>query len=201
MSSRPTVFLVDDDQSIRRTLPAAIASREYRVEAFDSAEVFLEKYDGHSPGCVIVDLSMPAMNGLAMQEEMLRRQWRLPVIFLSGYGTVEAATRAMKSGAVYFYEKPIDPPLLIDRIREALKIDQANRKEQAHTLEVESRLARLTRRQREILDLVVQGMSSRQIAEKLGRSIKTVEVHRSQILARMGAQGVAELIHMVLAPA
>ena len=201
MPTRSTVYLVDDDSSIRRALPAAIASRDYRVEVFDSAEAFLANYDGHSPGCAILDLNMPQMNGLALQEELINRRWSLPIIFLSGYGTVEAATRAMKSGAVYFFEKPIDPPVLVECIREALQLDEANRKNHAHQLEIDSRLRRLTRRQREVLDLVVQGMSSRQIAEKLGRSIKTVEVHRSQILARMGAQGVAELIHMVLAPA
>lgn len=198
MSDRPTIFLVDDDVSIRRTLPPAVASRNYEVKSFDSAEAFLASYDGHSPGCVILDLNMPQMDGLTLQQEMKRRQWTLPIIFLSGFGTVETVAKAMKEGAVYFYEKPIEPPLLIERINEAIAIDQANRRKHAHQLEIDERLRRLTRRQREVMELVVKGMTSKQIAEKLGRSIKTVEVHRSQILSRMNAQGVAELINMVL---
>jgi len=200
MSDRSTVFLVDDDASIRKTLPLAIARRSYEVKAFESAEAFLESYDGHTPGCVVLDLSMPKMNGLSLQEEMNRRQWTLPIIFLSGFGTVETVAKAMKAGAVYFYEKPIEPPQLVKCIREALALDQANRRKQTRQLEVEERISRLTRRQRQVMELVVKGMTSKQIADKLGRSIKTVEVHRSQILGRMEVQGVAELINLVLGP-
>ncbi len=200
MSDRPTVFLVDDDASIRRTLPQAIASPDYRVDVFSSADAFLSSYDGQAPGCILTDLRMPRMTGLDLQEELIRRRSAMPIIFLTGYGSVETATKAMKSGAIYFFEKPIDPPLLVDRIREALELNQRQRQQTAQQLEIDERLSRLTRRQREVLDLVVQGLTSKQIADQLGRSIKTIEVHRSQILNRMNAQGVTELMRMVLAP-
>jgi FixJ family two-component response regulator len=198
MSDRPTVYVVDDDASIRRTLPAAIASPFYRVVAFAAAEAFLANYDGRGPGCLIADLRMPQMTGLELQEELHRRQWTLPIIFLTGFGTVDTATRAMKAGAIYFFEKSTDPKVLIARIEEAIRLDAQGRQLREAQSSVAQRINQLTRRQRHILDLVIQGRTSKQIAEELGRSIKTVEVHRSQILRRMNAQGVAELMHMVL---
>jgi len=199
MSERPTVFLVDDDASIRRTLPVAIRSPAYDVIAYESAEAFLAAYNGEKPGCLVLDLRMPAMSGLALQTEISRRAWSIPIIFLSAYGTVDAATRAMKAGAVYFLEKPVEPPQLIARIAEAVALDASQRLARLRQDNVGERIARLTRRQRHVLDLVVQGLTSKQIAESLGRSVKTVEVHRSQILRRMDVRGVAELINLVLA--
>ena len=198
MSARPTVYLVDDDASIRRTLPVAVRAPEYDVVVFDSADAFLSGYDGSSPGCLILDLRMPSMSGLALQAEVARRGWAIPIVFLSAYGTVETATAAMKAGAVYFLEKPVEPPLLIARIEEAIALDTHLRHSNLRQNDLSRRINRLTRRQRHILDLVIQGLTSKQIAESLGRSVKTVEVHRSQILRRMDVQGVAELMNLVL---
>lgn len=199
MSERPTVFVVGDDASIRGALSPVVTSASCEVVGYATADAFLAAYDGRRSGCVIHHQRMPAMDGLAMQAELQHRKWAIPVIFITAHGTVELATRAMKAGAVYFFESPVDPPRLLASIQEALVLDKQRRQRLGEEQAVAQRLSKLTRRQRHILELVLKGLTSKQIAESLGRSIKTVEVHRSQILRRMNVQGLAELMHVMLA--
>ena len=198
MQSANTVFVVDDDPSMRRMLYATIAAAGHAVESFDSAEAFLAHYGPHRRGCLVLDVRMPGITGLDLQEELVARHWPIPIIFLSAFGTVKVVARAMKSGAIYFLEKPVEPAALIEQIAEALAADRQTRQDQAHRLEIESRLAQLTPRESAVLQLVVQGKTSRQIAAELFNSPKTIELHRAHIMKKLDAGSVAALVHMVL---
>ena len=164
------------------------------VETFPNAEAFLSECDARRPGCLLLDIRMPGMSGLELQERLSAEEIRMPVIVISAYGDVEKVVRAMKSGAVDFVKKPYKGNLLLARTREALELDARIRREAAARAEITNRLRRLTPREREVLSLLVTGKPAKQIAFELGLSRKTVDVHRSHVMAKMQVDSVVELV-------
>lgn len=194
------IFIVDDDEAIRSGVSMLLTSYGYQVESFAGAHAFLERCDAPLPGSfmVILDLSMPEMNGLELQSALLQRRINVPIVFLSGEGDIPAAVSAMQRGAVDFVEKPVDTDLLLDRITTAL---EHQRQEHDNTAAGEATLAgleSLTGREREVLDELAGGKTSRAIAQELGISERTVELHRSRILKKVGARNITELLNRVI---
>jgi two-component system, LuxR family, response regulator FixJ len=198
MSDKPTVYFVDDDESIRRTFPVAFESDQYRIKTFDCADAFLSEFDPSLPGCLVLDLRMPGMSGIALQQELISRGWTIPIIFFTGFGDIDIATQAMKLGAVYFFQKPADLNRLVESITEAIALDNQVRVRFERQSDLTQRLEKLTPRQHQVLQMIKDGLTSKQIATKLGRSIKTVEVHRSQVMKKLGARCVADLMRIIL---
>ena len=193
---QPTVFIVDDDPAIRLAMQALMDSVNIEHEIFASGDEFLENADDHRAGCLVLDIRMPGLGGLELQEELLKRGTTLPIIFITGHGDVPMAVDAMQKGAVDFIQKPFRDQDLLDRIREALKTDQERREEQQKHAEVAERLARLTNREREVFDLVVTGKPNKVIAYELGVSQRTVEIHRAMVMEKMQARSLADLVKM-----
>jgi RNA polymerase sigma factor (sigma-70 family) len=192
----PTVFIVDDDPSIRFAMQALMDSVNLAHEIFASADEFLEKVTGQRPGCLVLDIRMPGLGGLELQEELIKRGNTVPIIFITGHGDVPMAVDAMQKGAVDFIQKPFRDQDLLDRIREALNTDKERREEQQKHAEVADRLARLTNREREVFDLVVTGKPNKVIAYELGVSQRTVEIHRARVMEKMQARSLADLVKM-----
>ena len=192
----PTVFIVDDDAAIRFAMQALMDSVNLNHEIFASADEFLEKITEQRPGCLVLDIRMPGLGGLELQEELIKRGNTLPIIFITGHGDVPMAVEAMQKGAVDFIQKPFRDQELLDRIREALATDEERREEQQAHAEVASRLARLTNREREVFDLVVTGKPNKVIAYELGVSQRTVEIHRARVMEKMQARSLADLVKM-----
>ena len=192
----PTVFIVDDDAAIRFAMQALMDSVNLNHEIFESADEFLEKVGDQRPGCLVLDIRMPGLGGLELQEELNKRQSTLPIIFITGHGDVPMAVEAMQKGAVDFIQKPFRDQELLDRIREALATDEERRESQKHHAEVSSRLERLTNREREVFDLVVTGKPNKVIAYELGVSQRTVEIHRARVMEKMQARSLADLVKM-----
>ena len=192
----PTVFIVDDDPAIRFAMQALMDSVDVPHEIYGSGDEFLEKVEEHRPGCLVLDIRMPGLGGLELQEELISRGSTLPIIFITGHGDVPMAVEAMQKGAVDFIQKPFRDQDLLDRVREALLTDRERRKEQEKHAEVEKRLARLTNREREVFDLVVTGKPNKVIAYELGVSQRTVEIHRARVMEKMQAKSLADLVKM-----
>jgi len=193
----PTVFVVDDDEVVCQSLSFLIEDVGLNVQTYGAAQDFLDAYDPGQPGCLVVDVRMPGMSGLELQSRLAEQGIGLPVIVITGHADVLMAVDAMKAGAVDFIEKPFRDQILLDVIQKALELDARARERRASQNAVESRLARLTPREREVLNHVRAGEHNRVIAEKLGLSQKTVEVHRSSIMIKLDAGSVVELIAMV----
>ena len=191
-----TVFIVDDDPAIRFAMEALMESVNLEHEIFASADEFLDKLSEQRPGCLVLDIRMPGLGGLELQEELIRRGNTLPIIFITGHGDVPMAVEAMQKGAVDFIQKPFRDQELLDRIREALATDQHRREEQQHHEEVAHRLEKLTNREREVFDLVVTGKPNKVIAYELGVSQRTVEIHRARVMEKMQARSLADLVKM-----
>jgi len=197
MSDGPTVFVVDDDAAVRKGLTGSLNERGYSVAAYASAAALLEALDRDSSGCLVLDVRMPVMGGLELQDQLQARGFNIPIIFITGHGDIPMTVRAMKRGAVDFLEKPYRLDVLVARIEEALEQDAATRKAAARTRDVRERLERLTPREREVLDLLMDApsdSSSRKIAETLGISARTVEAHRSRIMQKMRVNSLHELL-------
>src|SRR2546425_2534933 len=194
----PTVYIVDDDAEMRETLRSLVSSVNLPVETYASAQEFLETQSGGRAGCLVVDLRMPGLSGIDLQEELISRGTKLPVIMISGYGDVPTAARAMRAGAIDFLEKPISRQLLLDRVREGLDVDRQRRRVEAETAEIAGRAARLTPRQRQVMEMVVRGNTNKVIAIDLGLCEKTVEVHRAHVMEKMKVQSLAELVRFAL---
>lgn len=194
----PTVFVVDDDPSMRKSLQWLTESVGLNVETFATAEEFLTTYNNARPGCLLLDMRMPGMSGLDLQSRLAEAEARLPVIIVTGHGEIQSAVRAMKLGAVAFIEKPFRDQELLDNVRQAIERDLQEREQEAARRDVEARHARLTPREREVLNLVVAGRANKQIASELGISQKTVEVHRSHVMRKLEAQSVAELVRLAM---
>ncbi len=194
----PIVYIVDDDQGVRESLRWLVESVGFTVETYGTASGFLDAWNGDRPGCLLLDIRMPGMDGLELQERLSAEQRELPVLVITGHGDVQMAVRAMKGGALDFIEKPFNDQMLLDNVRQAVDRDcQAWR----HRTEIEGirkGLSRLTPRENEVLALVVAGKPSRQIAKELGLSEKTVEVHRTHIMSKMEADNVADLVRLTL---
>lgn len=196
--SGPTVFVVDDDPAVRESLARSLEACGHRVEAYGSASEFLDATGGTRPGCLVLDVRMPDISGLELQERMQRMGSHLPIIFVTGHGDIPMAVQALKQGAVDFLEKPYDFETLLTRIQEALAEDSKARRAEARERRVRERLASLTDREREIFRLLTHGpgASNKAVARALGISHRTVEVHRGRIMRKMEADSMAELMHL-----
>jgi FixJ family two-component response regulator len=195
----PTVFVVDDDASTRELLVWLMQRNAIAVEAFADARAFLAAYNHARPGCLVLDLNMPGMSGLDLQRYLKEQGVVIPVIFLSGGADVPQAVRAVREGAIDFIEKPFDYKEVVERVRECLARDGAVRADLERRRSVAQRLAHLTTREREVLDLVVAGRLNREIAEALDISVKTVEAHRAHLMEKLAVGSVAELVQAVVA--
>ena len=197
-STAPTVYVVDDDDAMRRALDALLSTVGYKTAVFSRPSEFLANFKVDSPGCLVLDIRMPDMSGLELQQHLNRIGSMLPVIFITGHGDVPMAVQAMKEGAFEFVQKPFRDQDLLDRINHALKQDAENRSTVARRTEVLHRLESLTPRERQVMDLVVDGAANKVIAIDLDLSERTVEIHRAKVMEKMGARSVAHLVKLHL---
>lgn len=198
MDQQATVFVVDDDPAMRKSLRWLTESVGLAVETFATAEEFLDSYQPERPGCMVLDMRMPGMSGLDLQEKMQQKGYEIPVIIVTGHGEVQSAIRAMKSGAINFIEKPFSDQELLDTIRNAIERDRDSRARKSEREETRIRHERLTPREKEVLQLVIAGCANKQIAATLNISQKTVEVHRAHVMRKLEAQSVADLVRSTL---
>jgi two-component system response regulator FixJ len=194
-----TIFIVDDDAAVRDSLSALLEADGFATETFESAKAFLAGYRPKDACCVIADIRMPDMDGLELQEELIRRAWGLPVIIVTGHGDVPLAVRAMKAGAVDFIEKPFDDDVLRASIERGIAQSKRTRGESALTQEVAARIAELTAREREVMEHLVAGRPNKVIAHRMDISPRTVEVHRGRVMEKMHARSLSDLVRMELA--
>jgi len=192
----PIVFVVEDDASMREALTDLITSVGLSVEAFKSAREFLEHRRRDAPACLVLDVRLPGLSGLDLQRELVRTEAPIPIIFITGHGDIPMSVRAIKEGAVEFLAKPFRDQDLLDAIQQALEIDRAARQERSMVAEVRRRYESLTKREREVMRLVVSGLLNKQIAGELGSSEVTVKMHRGQVMRKMKAQSIVELLRM-----
>jgi FixJ family two-component response regulator len=190
------VFVVEDDSSMREALTDLIASVGLQVEAFKSAREFLEHRRGDAPACLVLDVRLPGLSGLDLQRELARTAAPIPIIFITGHGDIPMSVRAIKEGAVEFLSKPFRDQDLLDAIQHALEIDRAARQERTMVAGVRRRYESLTKREREVMRLVVSGLLNKQIAGALGSSEVTVKMHRGQVMRKMKAQSVVQLVRI-----
>jgi RNA polymerase sigma factor (sigma-70 family) len=198
INPQATVFVVDDDQAMRSSLQWLIESVGLSVESFASADEFLRSYYPGRAGCLLLDVRMPGMSGLELQDYLNQHQIEIPVIIITGHGDVHMAVRAMKSGAVDFIEKPFNDEMLLDAIRNALTLDDRRREQRSAKAAIAERLEQLTPREYEVMEMVTSGKSNKEIANVLGVSAKTVEAHRARVMEKMQAGSLAELVRMAI---
>lgn len=194
--SAATVFVVDDDDGMRRALSLLLNTVGYRTAAFASPKEFLDKFKVDTAGCLVLDIRMPGMSGLELQQHLNRMGSMLPVIFITGHGDVPMAVQAMKEGAAEFVQKPFRDQDLLDRINHALQQDKENRTTLARRADVFHRIDSLTPREKQVMALVVDGAANKVIAIDLGLSERTVEIHRAKVMEKMGARSVAHLVKL-----
>jgi len=192
----PRVFVVDDDASVRKSLTRLIASAGYEVAAFASAREFLDREPYAGPGCLVLDVRMPGLSGLDVQEALAREKHRIAIVFISGHSTVPVSVRAMKGGAIDFLTKPFDAQDLLGAVERAVAKDMDDLDNEAHVTDVRARVELLSPRETEVFALVVTGMLNKQIAAALGLAEKTVKVHRARVMDKMRAGSVAELVRL-----
>lgn len=198
-TEQPTVFLVDDDPAIRKSMPRALGKRGLNVETFESAQSFLDNYQADRSGCLVLDLRLPAMDGLELQQELAQRNMSIPIIFITGHGDIPHSVQALKAGAIDFLEKPFRQETLLQRIEEAFAEDQKLRAAKRQEDTMHSRFARLTDRERDVMRLLVSGPanpSSKEIARELSISHRTIDHHRARVMEKTGARSIAELVRM-----
>lgn len=196
MTAEKVVYIVDDDEAVRRFLRGLIQSVDLKVETFATAQEFLDAYDAGSAGCLLLDIRMPGMSGLELQAELKRRKIDIPVIILTGHGDVKVAVHAMKAGAVDFLEKPFNNEFLLHAIQKAVAEGLRSGGTRVRRQEIMQRLETLTTRERQVLDMVVAGETNKGVARLLGISEKTVEIHRAKVMEKMHARSLAELVKM-----
>jgi FixJ family two-component response regulator len=195
----PEVFVVDNDEATRESLGWLLESAGIQAATFDSAEAFLADCNADRPGCLVLDVRLPGMSGVVLQEELEKSGISLPVIVITGFADVGTAVRVLKRGAFDFLEKPLDSVVLLERIREAMVFDGHRRRRRAERERLFARLARLSARERAVFDQVVQGKANKVVAIEFGISEKTVEAHRARVMHKLGATSLAELVRMDLA--
>ena len=196
-TSAPTVFVVDDDPSIRSSLKFLIGTVGLQVESFESTNSFLERPLPDAPSCLVLDVRLHGMSGLDFQRELAARNTRIPIIFITGHGDIPMSVRAMKGGAVEFLTKPFRDQDLLDAVRIALERDRVRREQEKAMGEIQQRFGLLSPREQEVVSMVVLGMLNKQIADALGTAENTVKVHRSRAMEKMQAQSLADLVRMM----
>ena len=190
------VFVVDDDPSVRQALSRLIRSVDLDVKSFASAREFLDFSRPQCPGCLVLDIRLPGLSGLDLQKELAAAGKSLPIVFITGHGTILMSVQAMKAGAVDFLEKPFDDQVFLDAIHRAIERDRATGRERNEKMEIMKRVEKLTPREREVLALVVQGRLNKQIGAELGTTEKTVKVHRAHVMQKMKAGSLANLVRL-----
>ena len=192
--SNAVVYIVEDDDSIRGVLSDLLHSVGLTARAFASADQFLEVFEPHGRACLVLDIRLNGMSGLALQEHLVQRNIPMPVIFISGYADVSTAVQAMKAGASDFLEKPLRAQVFLDAVQKCLEHDALRFKEQARSDEIQGLMARLTPREREVLEMIMDGLSNKEMARKIDVSPKTIEAHRANLYTKMRADSLAELV-------
>ena len=194
MTVAPTVFVVDDDETVRNFMRMLIQPTGIRMEAHSTADEFLDVYDSSRPGCLVVDVRLPGMSGIELYDRLRTMKSEIPVIVITGYGDVGMAVQAMKRGAFDFFQKPFDGQTVLQRVREALKLDASRREERARRKVIVERAKRLTPREREVMGMVVSGLPNKTVAVRLQVSQKTVEAHRASAMRKMEASSLPDLV-------
>lgn len=197
MLPKPSVYVVDDDPAVRSSFKWLMESVDLDIQAYSSAKAFLENYDPGRPGCLVLDVRMPEMSGLELQDLMIAKGITVPLIMVTGFGDVPTAVRSLKKGAVDFIEKPYNDQGMLDLILRAIEQDFQRRSDYELQKSAHDRLGRLTPREREVMELVAAGKSNKAVANDLDISPKTVEVHRAKVMRKMKVQSVAELVMIV----
>jgi two-component system response regulator FixJ len=192
----PTVFIIDDDASVCKSLSRLLRAAGYETETFTSAEQFLKREHGSGTGCIVLDVRMPGLSGVDLQDKLSKADYSMPIIFITGHGNIPMSVQAMKKGAVDFLTKPFDHDELLQAVENAIEKDRKARAERTEVYDIEKRVEMLTPREYEILRYVVIGMINKQIAMKLGIAEKTVKVHRGRIMKKLCADSVAELVRL-----
>ena len=192
----PTVFLVDDEAGVRKAVSRLLQSAGVAVAAFASAADFLDAYNPAVPGCLLLDVAMPGLNGLELQQALAERGGALPVVFLSGHADVPVSVGAMKAGAMDFLTKPVRDDVLLAAVRTAFEQDRVARLARAEAAEIQARLATLTPREREVMDHIVTGQLNKQIAGDLGTAEQTIKIHRARVMEKMKVRSVVELVRL-----
>jgi two-component system response regulator FixJ len=192
----PTVFVIDDDEPVRDAIGMLLDTVDIPHESYESAQAFLAGYTSHRTGCLVLDIRMPGMSGLELQDHLNKDQDPIPIIFITGHGDIPMAVEAMKKGAVDFIRKPFRDQELLDRIQEALNLDEENREQYADLEAVRERAGSLTPREQEVFERVAEGQANKVVAIDLAISERTVEIHRSQVMQKMQARNLADLVKM-----
>ena len=196
--STPTVFVVDDDEPVRDSIAMLLDTVDIPYQTFATAQEFLDSYDKAGSGCLVLDIRMPGMSGLELQERLIEDEAPIPIVFITGHGDIPMAVDAMKRGAVDFIRKPFRDQELLDRIHEALNVDANKRSAYTDLEEVRGKIASLTPREHEVYERVAQGQANKVVAIELGISERTVEIHRSQVMRKTKARTLADLVRMKL---
>jgi FixJ family two-component response regulator len=195
-----TVYVVDDDEAVRDSLQWLLEGKDYRVRCFDSAETFLNRYDSKEVACLIVDIRMAGMSGLELQDKLIEKNSPLPIVFITGHGDVPMAVDTMKKGAMDFIQKPFKEDELVPLVEQMLEKAKVSFSDHQHAASRDALMSKLTSREAQVLERIVAGRLNKQIADDLGISIKTVEAHRANIMEKLNANTVADLLKIALGP-